>query len=108
MSKFDINEANAALKSRERRTGQNLAPVPKEIKELSKTKARLGVEAGHLRRQLAKHGKAVKPAAASAAKPSQGPAKKKHTLEEAANLVPGWKSLGPQERLAKLRELNRQ
>jgi hypothetical protein len=102
--KVELSKANAALKSRERRTGQNLAPGPYEVKELAKTKAKLEIEAGQLKRQLAKHGKEVKPAAASTAKPS--PAKKKHTLEEAANLVPGWKSLGPQERLAKLRELN--
>jgi hypothetical protein len=105
--KVDLSKANAALKSRERRTGQNATPIPNEVKELAKTKAKLEVEAGHLKRQHAKHGKTGKPVAA-VAKPTQGPAKKKHNLEEAANLVPGWKGLGPQERLTKLRELNRQ
>jgi hypothetical protein len=106
MSKFDINEANAALKSREGRTGQNLA--------------KLEVEAGQLKRQLAEHGKEVKPLAASVAKPSPAkprhaspPAvmqtrKPKHSLEQAAKLVPGWEKMGPQEKLAALKELNRQ
>jgi hypothetical protein len=118
--KVDLSKVNATLKSREKKNGQNATPIPNEVKELAKTKAKLEVEAGHLKRQLAKHGKEVKPAAASTAKPSPAkqrhaspPAvmqtrKPKHSLEQAAKLVPGWEKMGPQEKLAKLRELNQQ
>lgn len=51
--KVDLTEANAALKSREKRTHQNVAPVPKELHELRQATHKLEASARKLRGELA-------------------------------------------------------
>ena len=52
MARVDLGKVNAALKSREKRRYQNVAPVPKELHELRRATHKLEAQTRQLRRQI--------------------------------------------------------
>jgi hypothetical protein len=69
---IDLKKVNAGLAARGKRTHQNQAPIPKELKELSKSKARLEAKVSQLEREVRKQ-LGSKPAAAPASPVKQLP-----------------------------------
>lgn len=101
MSQIDLKKVNSALKSREKRIHQNVAPVSKEFKELSAKKARLEVRVGLLQRDARKvlGARQAVPAKPSPSKPI--PAKKalasRKVFVDGAEVI-----LGPGEEICRL------
>jgi hypothetical protein len=73
MSAIDLKSVNSKLGAKGKRTHQNQAPIPKELRELSKSKARLEAKVSQLEREVKKQ-LGTKPAVAKApAKPAAKP-----------------------------------
>src|ERR1700751_467377 len=82
---IDLSKINAKLKSREKRTHQNVAPLPKEIKELAKARARLQTKVSLLERDVRKQLGSC-PALPAKATVKPAPAKKIYTPEDQTRL----------------------
>jgi hypothetical protein len=52
MPELDLKKVNAGLKSREKRTHQNVGHMPSELKVVAKKAAKLKVQVGHLEREV--------------------------------------------------------